>query len=260
MKADEVRAFKSEEFVDSATGDDYCVQALAACHKNWVKQHTPESFWDSQEYFVMMLVEKIDLVTLFKPICELYRIPIANAKGWSDISCRAEMIRKCQYWEAQGKQCVLLYGGDFDPWGLKIARKLRDNLDELKCMQYDASQLIIDRFCLTHEFIVDHELTWIENLKTGGGKDLASTDHGQHSHHDVQEYISSYGARKVEANVLITIPGIARNMCREVVQKYIDTDAAEAYRERLDDHRDNCHKRFEAFFKKAAWRKIEAWL
>lgn len=35
-------------------------------------------FWDGEEYYIQMLVEKIDLKTLFEPICKQYKIPIAT--------------------------------------------------------------------------------------------------------------------------------------------------------------------------------------
>lgn len=43
--------------------------------------YTPD-WWDGEDYYIQMIVEKIDLKTLFEPVCEKYHIPIATSKGW----------------------------------------------------------------------------------------------------------------------------------------------------------------------------------
>ena len=85
------------------------------------RRYTPVSFWDDQDYYLQMLVEKIDLRSLFSRICDSYRVPLANSGGWADINGRAAMMRRFAEWEAGGKQCVLLYCGDHDPGGLNIS-------------------------------------------------------------------------------------------------------------------------------------------
>ena len=71
-----------------------------------------------------MFVEKIDLKSLFEPICKRYHIPLTNARGWSDIHSRAAMMKRFTEWENKGKQCVLLYCGDHDPGGLNISETI----------------------------------------------------------------------------------------------------------------------------------------
>ena len=53
--------------------------------------------------------------------------------------------------------------------------------------------LIIERFGLNKDDIDRHNLTWIENLKTGSGRE--SRDYG---------YISKYERRKCESNALFS--------------------------------------------------------
>jgi hypothetical protein len=116
---DPARGFLCEEDVTDCTPErwaDVLTYRAAHGHKGWL----PFSLWDAQDCYVQMLVEKVDLVQLFLPICRRYHIPIANAKGSGDIHVRAAMMRRFQYWEAHDKRCVLLYCGDFDPAGLRI--------------------------------------------------------------------------------------------------------------------------------------------
>jgi hypothetical protein len=108
--------------------------------------YTPFSFWDDQEYYIEMMVEKIDLKSLFSPVCKEFHIPIQNAAGWSDLNCRAAIMQRFKEREAEGKQCVLLYCGDFDPGGLQISGFIRSNFEDMsEAVDWWPDDLIIDR-------------------------------------------------------------------------------------------------------------------
>jgi hypothetical protein len=207
-------------------------------------QYRPYSFWWFQPtYYVQMVVEKIDLKSLFGPTCEGLYVPIANSKGWSDLNLRADMMRRFAEADADGKICVLLYCGDHDPVGIRISDSLRKNMKDLAEAvgwdpgDEDEGRLIIDRFGLNYEFIQDNNLTWIDNLITGTGRDLADPSHEDHWKPHVQNYLKRYGARKVEANALVKRPKQGRDLCREAILKYIDFDAVTAFEEAMEQQR-----------------------
>jgi hypothetical protein len=187
--------------------------------------YTPDWF-SGMDYYVQMLVEKFDLVTLFRPICRAYHIPIATAKGWSGTIQRAEFGRRFKEAEARGLQCVQLYAGDFDTPGVHIFNTLRKNYADVKhavwsdgTTGYDPKNLIVKRFALTKTQINDLKLPWINNLKTGSkkGLDLAVRTHPQHKQLWVQDWLKKVGPRKVEANALITHPIEARKICEDAI-------------------------------------------
>jgi len=180
-------------------------------------------WWENEEYYIQMLVEKIDLKTLFKDICGKYGIPIATSKGWGSITQRAEIGRRFKEAEARGNKCILLYFGDHDPDGIRISDFLKDNLNELKngIDGYDPKNLIVERVGLNKDFIDKHNLTWIDNLKTGNGGDLGSPKHKDHNKPYVKDYIKKYGKRKCEANALVTIPDIAKKLVEDVIVGYL---------------------------------------
>lgn len=189
-------------------------------------------YWEGEEYYIQVVVEKIDLKTLFEPVCKEYNIPIANSKGWSSILQRAEYARRFKEAEDRGLQCVLLYGGDFDPDGLRISDTIRNNLFQIQDVRwsdmtfgYEPHDLIIDRFCLSYEFIRENRFTWIDNLITGTGKNLASPSHKNFEMPYVQDYLRQYGKRKCEANVLVTEPEKARTLMRQTIEHYLGGDA-----------------------------------
>jgi len=232
---DQPRTFKNVENVDDTTPEEEAEAWIEYILNSAWQQYTKVSFWDDQEYYIQMLVEKIDLIGLFMPICETYRIPIANAKGWADISQRADMMRRFARWEREGKTPVLLYCGDHDPAGLSITNHLRNNLRDLsKAVGWAPDNLIIDRFGLNYDFIEENNLTWIDNLITGSGKNLADPKHEDHFKSYVQDYLKQYGVRKVEANALVTHLDEGRQLCLDAVNKYVSLDVLQQYDELMD--------------------------
>lgn len=214
-----------------------------AAHLNsWVsaalesdRYFTPD-WWEDEEVYIQMVVEKIDLVTLFQPICARYHIPIANAKGWSSIMQRAEYCRRFAAAERRGLRCVLLYCGDHDPDGLRISQTLRKNLEDVARIRwedgtdgYDPANLEIARFGLEYSFIRANKLTWIDNLITGAGKDLGSPSHPNHELPYVKTYLRKVGRRKCEANSLVVIPEMGRKLCEKTVLEYLGRDADERF-------------------------------
>ncbi|CAM5424747.1 hypothetical protein ATER59S_02455 [Aquamicrobium terrae] len=188
-------------------------------------QYRPVSFWDNQNYYVQMMVEKIDLKNLFDPICGEFYVPLANARGNADINSRVEMMQRFKEHEAAGRSCVLLYAGDFDPAGLRISDFLINNIADLsRAVGWSPNNLKVDRFGLNLDFITEHNLTWIENLETGSGGRLDDPRHPDHGKTYVQDYIAQYGVRKVEANALVVRPAAGRALCREAISKYVDHD------------------------------------
>ena len=232
---EDARAFKGVE-----TPDRYNVIVDSA---GWLTgfldsaDHYTPDWWQDEDYYIQMVVEKVDLVTLFKPVCEEYHIPIANSRGWSSMLQRAEYAKRFQKAKEDGLKCVLLYCGDFDPDGLRISEFLRKNLEDLKYISwsdgmpgYDTEELIIDRFGLNYDFIIDHNLTWIDNLITGRKLDLASPTHKNHFLPYIQSYLKKYGAQKVEANAVITMPNEAKKLVNDAITKYLGVDAIDRFK------------------------------
>jgi hypothetical protein len=235
---DSGRLFANLEYIDDAEPEDEAAAIIAGLDEA-PDRYTPVSFWDDQEYYLEMFVEKIDLKKLFKKICRQFRIPIASTRGWSDLNSRAAMMERFADHEADGRQCVLLYCGDHDPAGLQISDFLRSNFEELSgAVGWYPENLIIDRFGLNYEFIEEHNLMWIDNLETGSGRRLDDPRHPDHNKSYVQDYLRRFGARKVEANALVADPEGGRRLCRDTILKYLDGDSPDKYLERLQPLRD----------------------
>lgn len=228
------RAFENLTVIDETSVDEeaeWIISRVEELHRDY----NPFSFWEYQDHYIEMWVEKVDLKSLFGPLCSEYRVPIANAKGWSDINSRAEMMRRFADWEAKGKQCVLLYCGDFDPGGLHISDTIRSNFEDVSgAIGWNPDDLIIDRFGLNYDFIIENNLTWIDNLDTAKGGDLSRPSHKDHHKEYVQNYLEKYGARKVEANALVVRAEAGRDLCRRAILRYINTDGKATYERDLE--------------------------
>ena len=223
--------------------DDPDIDAEAAWAVDYVnnahRNYTPISFWDELDVYVETAVEKSDLKSLFARVTQEFHMVIQNIGGWADVNVRAGMMRRFLKWEAKGKRCVLLYCGDHDPGGLQISEFLRANLEELStAVGWSPRHLVIDRFGLDYDFIEANALTWIDNLETSSGGDLADPKHPDHRKDYVQSYLKRFGARKVEANALVARPEAGRQLCREAILRWVPEDAIANYASRLADVRE----------------------
>jgi hypothetical protein len=180
-----------------------------------------------------MTVEKIDLKNLFRPVTKQLHVPTYNVSGWNDINSRAAIMMRFRTY-GRGKKCILLHCGDHDPGGLHISKFIRSNMQELaEQVGWSPDNLIIDRFGLNADFIDEQGLTWIDNLGTGSGGDLADPGHDDHFKPYVQEYLARFGARKVEANALVKRPEAGRKLCRDAILKYVPATAPARYQRKL---------------------------
>lgn len=238
---EDARAFNGIEPFKSDRDAKYVLKWMLGDVIDGSKYIEPE-WWENEEYYIQVLVEKIDLKTLFEPVCREFKIPIANAKGWSSILQRAEYSRRFKEAEKLGLKCVLLYCGDHDADGLRISDTIRKNLEQVSEVTwddgftgYDPSDLIIDRFGLNYDFIIKNNYTWIDNLITGSGKDLASKSHPNHKLPYVQDYLKTIGERKCEANAVVTTPRKAKDLMRDAILKYLGNDAPDRFKAKQDE-------------------------
>jgi hypothetical protein len=221
------------KYIDRTSVEEEAEDIIARMNEAY-RGYNPFSLWQNQEHYVQMAVEKMGVYSLFEKPTGEFDVPLVNIGGWSDINSRVAMMRRYAYWEARGKQCVLLPFVDHDPGGLHIVKFLLKNLADLSdAVGWSPDNLIIDRFGLNLDFIRDHRLTWIENLETASKERLDDPDHHDHHKDYVQSYIKEFGVRKVEANALVVCPEAARELCRQAILKYVSQPALGQYRRRL---------------------------
>ena len=133
------------------------------------------------------------------------------------------MLQRFRAQHPAGRKLVLLYCGDHDPAGLRISDVIKQNLMDCARVQdvgFDPTPIEVVRFGLNRDQIARLGLTWIDNLITGSGKDLADPRHPDHNKPYVQDYIATHGLRKVEANALARDPAAAAAMVEAAINQY----------------------------------------
>ncbi len=235
---------------DGTHADDALEEELEWMWEQQIQAHiaryAPVRWVDFQRCYCEAVFEKIDLVPLFSPVAREFRTLVSNSRGDRDINARAAMLRRFQDRKAEGLRCVLLLCGDHDPKGLAITDDVHATLDKLRGCTFDdgtritlrSEDIEIVRFGLNRDFIDAHRLTWVDNLMTGSGKDLASPEHPDHRKDYVQRYLREHGARKVEANALVVRVEPARDLFRRILERYIDPDGVQRYRDAVSEARE----------------------
>jgi hypothetical protein len=144
------------------------------------------------------------------------------------------MMKRFAEHESEGRKCVLLLCGDHDPGGLQITETMRKNLEDIaRPVGWSPDNLVVTRFGLNADFIDAHGLTWIDNLETSSGQRLDDPRHPDHRKSYVQDYLARYGARKCEANALVVVPQVGRQLCRRAILQHVTAAVPRRYRRRL---------------------------
>jgi hypothetical protein len=217
--------------------------------------YTP-NYWENEDKYVQIIVEKVDLITLFRPddddiaraaragitlepICQDHKIPIANSKGWSSVLQRATFARRFKEMEERGLDSVLLVVGDHDPDGIRITDFYRTNLEQIQGIHwsdgtqgYNPDDLEIKRIGLNYDFIQRYDVPSIDNLITARGGDLADPGHRNHQLPYVQDYLREYGEKKWEAQALIQRPIEAQQLLKQELEGLLGVDAKNRFKEK----------------------------
>lgn len=221
--ATEVGDFKASD----ATPEDYARWAVGDIRdqlNTWARAFHEHGYWDGLDYYVEMIVEKKDLVQIFRSTADRYNIRITNGKGDTDIHTRLAMLKRFRDHSEAGRTCVMLGVGDHDPKGLSIVDGLTRTFmscANLKGLDWSWPEFEVVNVGLTEAQIDALDLMKIDNLETGGGRDLSDPRHPDHFKPYVQDYIARFGVWKCEANALVGKPPQARTLLESAINRFI---------------------------------------
>lgn len=192
--------------------------------RDWAEAYHENGYWDGLDYYVEMIVEKKDLVQIFRSTADRYNIRITNGKGDTDIHTRLAMLKRFREHDEAGRRAVLLAIGDHDPKGLHIVSGLQRTVmscANLKGLDWEFPEFEVVNIGLTEDQVETLGLMKIGNLETGGGKDLSDPRHPDHFKPYVQDYITRFGVWKCEANALVGHPAPARALLEASINRFI---------------------------------------
>ena len=232
VAADDSRALDGFDYVSrEESPEEFLINRMKRAIQE-SQNYRPVSYWEHQDYYPIVMVEKVDLVGLFRPVLP-QAVKIFNARGFADVNSRVKLIEELIWAEDNDLVPVLLYCGDHDPAGLMISETLEGQLAEIAetLGYYGIDELEIVRFGLNANQIEGANLTWIDNLITSSGKDLASKRHPDHDKPYVRDYLAEFGARKVEANALVAAPELGRQLMQDEIWEWLNEDAVRQWEE-----------------------------
>lgn len=202
----------------------YAVDEIGERLKSWTRSYTEFGYWDDLDFYVEMIVEKKDLVQIFRSTADRYKVRITNGKGDTDIHTRLAMLKRFKLHTEAGRRCILLAIGDHDPKGLHIVEGLERTImscRDIKGLDWPDPEFEVVNIGLTQQQVFDLELMRIGNLETGGGRDLSDPMHPDHFKPYVQNYIGQFGVWKCEANALVGHPAKAEALLEDSINRFI---------------------------------------
>lgn len=192
--------------------------------RSWATIYRDTGYWDDLDTYVEMIVEKKDLVQIFRSTADRYNVRITNGKGDTDIHTRLAMLKRFRDHSYAGRRCVLLATGDHDPKGLHIVEGLHRTIMScagIKGLDWPDPDFEVVNIGLTEQQVFDLDLMRIPNLETGGGRDLSDPSHPDHFKPYVQAYLRQFGVWKCEANALVGHPVKARALLEDAINRFI---------------------------------------
>jgi hypothetical protein len=192
--------------------------------RSWSKVYHETGYWDDLDYYIEIIVEKKDLVQIFRSVADRYNVRITNGKGDTDIHTRLAMLKRFRDHTEAGRRCALLGIGDHDPKGLSIVEGLRRTFmscANIKGLDWYEPDFDVVNIGLTEQQVRDLDLMRINNLETGGGRDLSDRGHPDHFKPYVQDYIRQFGVWKCEANALVGHPTRAQALLEDAINQFI---------------------------------------
>jgi hypothetical protein len=192
--------------------------------RDWSDVFYEIGYWDDLEYYVEMIVEKKDLVQIFRSTADAYNVRITNGKGDTDIHTRLAMLKRFRDHAKAGRRNILLAVGDHDPKGLHIVDGLKRTImscANIKGLDWMWPEFEVVTVGLTEDQIDALDLMKIDNLETGGGRDLSDPRHPDHFKPYVQDYLARFGVWKCEANALVGKPPQARALLEDAINRFI---------------------------------------
>jgi len=101
------------------------VQFLRRIHRLYQK-----NFWEDQENYIEVWVEKISLCKYFAPICRKYGVILIPCKGDQAISAIWEAKQRFDEKLTKDKKVKVLYFGDFNPSGVHAPIAIKKTLED----------------------------------------------------------------------------------------------------------------------------------
>lgn len=118
-----MEGFTAADATDLEEGISYGRDRVAA----WMN-HFYKNRWENQPIYPELFIEKKALQAVFQGVCDKNNVGLGAVKGYPSLTFLYEAAQRFKAKERDGKECVILYFGDYDPSGEDIPRSIQENL------------------------------------------------------------------------------------------------------------------------------------
>lgn len=123
------RTMVGETRADVTILDDKISQAKSQVQA-WM-QYYNKNRWENQPIYTEMFIEKKALQAVFQGVCRDNDVALGAVKGYPSLTFLYETAQRLRQRAYEGKECIILYFGDYDPSGEDIPRSIGDNLERM---------------------------------------------------------------------------------------------------------------------------------
>jgi len=162
---------------------------------------------DGQPQRMEVWCEAAGMVPQLRRITHPYSIPVYSSGGFNSLTAIRQIVRDCV---AYGEDTVLLHLGDYDPSGVSIFERVRDDVTAFLDEDGAGESFEPVRVALTNDQIAEHELP-LDPITTNDSRSKA--------------WISQGRTNKCELEALA--PDVVAELLEEAIQSRIDGDAFE---------------------------------
>lgn len=96
----------------------------------WMRSYSKNT-WENQPSYVEVWIEKKALQGVFQSITDNRDVLLFPCKGYPSLTALDDAAQRFEKAETAGKNCVIIYFGDYDPSGEDIPRNIQDTLNRM---------------------------------------------------------------------------------------------------------------------------------
>lgn len=96
----------------------------------WMRSYR-KNRWENQPIYPEIFIEKKALQMMFEETARKNEIALGAVKGYPSLTFLYEAAQRFIEMNERGKQCVILYFGDYDPSGEDIPRSIEENINRM---------------------------------------------------------------------------------------------------------------------------------
>jgi len=177
--------------------------------KAWMTIYS-KNRWENQPYYPEIFIEKKALQGVFQTPCRSADVALGACKGYPSLTFLYDASKRFLSAMSEGKKCVIIYFGDYDPSGEDIPRSIEENMLEFGC-----EGILVHRVALNKEQVLEWDLPYAP-VKEGDSRSAKWEGLGQ-----------------VELDAVE--PNKLQGMCKVAIEKFFDQDLYDDLKEQEEE-------------------------